>query len=33
LSSAQIQRAFTTIESIDTLGNVRQLIQALSPHA
>jgi 2-methylcitrate dehydratase PrpD len=33
LSSAQIQRAFTTIESVDTLGNVRQLIQALSPHA
>ena len=33
LSSAQIQRAFTTIESVDTLGHVRQLIQALSPHA
>jgi len=33
LSSAQIQRAFTTIESVDTLGNVRQLIQAMSPHA
>ncbi len=31
LSPAQIQRAFTAIESIDTMGNVRQLIQILSP--
>jgi 2-methylcitrate dehydratase PrpD len=31
LSSAQIQRAFTTIESVDTLGHVRQLVQVLSP--
>ena len=31
LSSAQIQRAFTAIESVDTLGDVRQLVQTLSP--
>jgi len=31
LSSAQIQRAFTAVESIDTLANVRQLVQTLSP--
>jgi len=31
LSSAQIQRAFTAIESVDTLANVRQLVQTLSP--
>jgi 2-methylcitrate dehydratase PrpD len=31
LSSAQIQRAFTTIESVDMLGHVRQLVQVLSP--
>ena len=33
LPSAQVQRAFTTIESVDTLGSVRDLIQALSPRA
>jgi 2-methylcitrate dehydratase PrpD len=33
LSPPQIQRAFTTIESIDTVGHVRQLIQTLSPRA
>lgn len=31
LSPAQLQRAFTTIESVDTLGHVRQLVEALSP--
>ena len=33
LSPAQIQRAFTTIESVETLGHVRQLVQVLSPSA
>ena len=31
LSAAQIQRAFVAIESVDAMGDVRQLVQILSP--
>jgi len=31
LTEAQIEQAFTTIEKVDTVSNVRELVRALAP--